>query len=209
MASIRLERFGEGDLWLVERLMGDSAMTEHLGGPESAKKLEKRHRRYTKPGSGMFKIVDADTDEALGSVGFWEREWQGEQVYETGWSVLPEFQGRGIASRATALAIDLARQEGKHHFLHAYPSVENGPSNAICRKLAFTLLGEYEFEFPPGNRMRCNDWRLDLRAAPDPCDSSSVRRRPGAGPMCRPASPPSAEAGLARRSLNCAGSAST
>ena len=162
MASIRLEPFGEDDLWLVERLMGDPAMTEHLGGPESAEKLEKRHRRYIEPGSGMFKIVDAETGEALGSVGFWEREWQGQQVYGTGWSVLPEFQGRGIASRATALAIELARKEGKHPFLHAYPSVENGASNAICRRLGFTLLGAHELEFPPGNRVRCNDWRLVL-----------------------------------------------
>ena len=115
----------------------------------------------------MFKIVDAETGEALGSVGFWEREWQGQQVYETGWGVLPEFQGCGIASRATALVIELARQEGKHDFLHAYPSAENGASNAICRKLAFTLLGEHEFEYPPGNRMRCNDWRLELRATPE------------------------------------------
>ena len=74
MATIRLEPFGEDDLWLVERLMGDPAMTEHLGGPESGKKLEKRQRRYIEPGSGMFKIVDAETGEALGSVGFWERE---------------------------------------------------------------------------------------------------------------------------------------
>jgi RimJ/RimL family protein N-acetyltransferase len=168
VAGVRLEPFGEHDLWLVERLMGDPAMTEHLGGPESAKKLAKRHRRYSEPGSGMFKIVDAETGEALGSVGFWEREWQGRQVYETGWSVLPEFQGRGIAGRATALAIVLARQEGKHNFLHAYPSVQNEASNAICRKLAFTLLGEHELEYPPGNRMRCNDWQLDLRATSEP-----------------------------------------
>jgi len=168
MASIRLELFGDDDLWLVERLMGDPLMTEHLGGPESAKKLEKRHRRYTEPGSGMFKIVDVETGEALGSVGFWEREWLGQQVYETGWSVLPEFQGRGIAGRATALAIELARQEGKHDALHAYPSVENEASNAICRKLGFTLRGAHEFEYPPGNLMRCNDWRLDLRATPEP-----------------------------------------
>jgi len=24
-----------------------------------------------------------------------------------------------------------------------------------------------DFEFPPGNPLRCNDWRLDLRAAPE------------------------------------------
>jgi RimJ/RimL family protein N-acetyltransferase len=46
--------------------------------------------------------------------------------------------------------------------VHAFPSVSNAPSNAVCRKLGFTLLEECEFEFPRGNFMRCNDWRLDL-----------------------------------------------
>ncbi|HVH31866.1 MAG TPA: GNAT family N-acetyltransferase, partial [bacterium] len=51
-----------------------------------------------------------------------------------------------------------------YQFLHAFPSVENGPSNAICRKLGFTLQEEADFEYPPGHSMRCNDWRLDLWA---------------------------------------------
>ena len=46
--------------------------------------------------------------------------------------------------------------------MHAFPAVENAPSNAICRKLGFTLLDEHDFEYPPGTVMRCNDWRLDL-----------------------------------------------
>ena len=66
------------------------------------------------------------------------------------------------AVAATALAIERARADGKHRFLHAYPSVENAPSNAICRKLGFELMEECDFEFPPGNQLRCNDWRLDL-----------------------------------------------
>jgi RimJ/RimL family protein N-acetyltransferase len=60
--------------------------------------------------------------------------------------------------------VDRARAEGTYQFIHAFPSVENGPSNAICRKLGFTLQEEAEFEYPPGHFMRCNDWRLDLRA---------------------------------------------
>jgi RimJ/RimL family protein N-acetyltransferase len=56
----------------------------------------------------------------------------------------------------------MARSERKHRFLHAYPSVDNAPSNAICPKLGFTLLGSYEFEYPPGRFMQCNDWRFDL-----------------------------------------------
>jgi RimJ/RimL family protein N-acetyltransferase len=45
------------------------------------------------------------------------------------------------------------------------PSVDNAPSNALCRKLGFTLLGPHEFEYPKGSWMQCNDWRLDLFAA--------------------------------------------
>jgi RimJ/RimL family protein N-acetyltransferase len=75
-----------------------------------------------------------------------------------------EYQGRGIAVAATARAIELARHADKHRFMHAFPSVENAPSNAICRKLAFGLLEACEFEYPKGRFMTCNDWRLDLRA---------------------------------------------
>jgi RimJ/RimL family protein N-acetyltransferase len=166
--GVRIEPWVEGDLPLLQRLMGDPEMTKHLGGPETPEKIAERHARYVGANSDesrMFKIVDAATDEPAGSVGYWEREWRGEQVYETGWSVLPAFQGRGIAGLATAQAIDRARAERKHRFLHAFPSVENAPSNAICRKLGFTLLEECEFEYPKGSFMRCNDWRLDLFAS--------------------------------------------
>lgn len=152
---------------LLEKLLGDPEMTKYLGGPESPEKLAERQARYERlPAFGkgqMFKIVDEETGEAVGSVGYWEKDWRGEQVYETGWSVLTEFQGRGIAGQATAQAIEKARSEGKHRFLHAFPSVDNAPSNAICRKLGFTLLEALDFEYPPGNPIRCNDWRLDLR----------------------------------------------
>jgi RimJ/RimL family protein N-acetyltransferase len=163
--AVRLESWGKDDLPLVERLMGDPVMTEHLGGPESPEKLRERQARYEKGTDSkarMFKIVDKATGEAVGSVGYWEKEWQGEMIYETGWGVLAEFQGRGIATTATAQAIELAKAEKKHRYLHAFPTPENGPSNAICRKLGFTLLGEVEFEFPPGHFGASNDWRLDL-----------------------------------------------
>ncbi len=142
-------------------------MTVHLGGPESAEKLAERQVKYERlPDSGtgrMFKIVDEETGEAVGSVGYWDKTWREREVYETGWSVLPAFQGRGIAVEATTQAIARAKSDGKRRYLHAFPSVDNAPSNAICRKLGFRLLGPYEFEYPPGNPMQCNDWRLDLR----------------------------------------------
>jgi RimJ/RimL family protein N-acetyltransferase len=78
--------------------------------------------------------------------------------------VLPEFQGRGIAVTATALAIELAKGDDMHRFMHAFPNVANAPSNAICRRLGFELLEACELEYPEGHWMTCNDWRLDLRA---------------------------------------------
>nr|MBA3402736.1 GNAT family N-acetyltransferase [Actinomycetota bacterium] len=109
----------------------------------------------------QYKIT-LETGEGVGWVGFWVRTWRDEQSYEIGWSVLPGFQGRGIAGRATELAIERARGQGRHRFVHAFPSTYNEPSNAICRKLGFTLLGECEFEYPPGIPVRGNDWRLEL-----------------------------------------------
>jgi len=165
-ATLRLEVWGKGDQPLLERLLGDPQMTEHLGGPESKEKIaERQARRERAAGSDTtrnFKVVDEATGEAVGWVGYWPREWRDQQVFEFGWAVLPEFQGRGIAGRATALAIDDARSAGKRRYVHAFPSVDNAPSNAICRKLGFTLLEALEFEYPPGNLMLCNDWRLDL-----------------------------------------------
>jgi RimJ/RimL family protein N-acetyltransferase len=164
-ASVRLDPWGSGDLPLLVRLMGDPRMTEHLGGPETPAKLLERQRRYARleDGDRMFKIVDVATGAGVGSVGFWAKQWRDEQVYEIGWMVVPEFQGRGVAVTATEQAIALAARDGRHRFVHAFPNVENGASNAICRKLGFELVEACEFEFPKGHFMTCNDWRLDLR----------------------------------------------
>lgn len=135
---------------------------EHLGGPESPEKIADRQRRYERSGSRQFKIVDGATGAGVGWVGYWGREWRAERVYEIGWSVIPTFQGRGIAGSATRLVIEIAKTERSRRFLHAYPSVDNAASNAICRKLGFALSGPCDFEYPRGSIMRCNDWYFDL-----------------------------------------------
>src|SRR5207248_9937489 len=96
-ATVTLQPWGGGDLPLLERLMGDPRMTEHLGGPESPDKLRERQGGYERLAGGdrMFKIVDVASGAGVGSVGFWTKEWRDEQVYEVGWMVVPEFQGRG------------------------------------------------------------------------------------------------------------------
>jgi len=77
--TVTLERWGSGDLPLLERLMGDPRMIEHPGAPESPDKLRERQNRYERLDSGgdrMFKIVDVASGAAVGSVGFWTKEWR-------------------------------------------------------------------------------------------------------------------------------------
>ena len=169
MSDIQLLPWSEGDLSLLEKLLGDPEMMEHLGGPESQEQILRRHQRYIHlPESGtdhMFKIVWGPSGEGVGNVGYWRKTWRDKAVYEVGWLVLPGYQGKGIATKAAAAVIELARQEPKYQFMHAFPSVENPASNVICRKLGFTLLEECQLEYPPGRSMTVNDWRLDLLEA--------------------------------------------
>jgi RimJ/RimL family protein N-acetyltransferase len=141
-------------------------MTEYLHGPESAEKLEDRQRRRVAAAQSdtvyVWKIVLLPDGVGVGNVEFWDREWRGGPVYEMGWGVLPEFQGRGIASAAVSQAVELARATKRRSAIHAFPSTDNGPSNGICRKVGFELLGEVQFEYPKGHWAMSNDWRLAL-----------------------------------------------
>jgi RimJ/RimL family protein N-acetyltransferase len=165
MPQITIEPWIESDLQLLTRIQGDPDMTRHLGGPETDEKIADRLQRYIAswaPEGRMFKVLC--DGEPAGAVGYWERAWQGEDVYEMGWSVLPDFQSRGVATRATELAIERVREDAKHTAIHAFPSIQNEPSNRLCEKLGFTLEGEHDFEYPPGHWMKCNDWSLQLTA---------------------------------------------
>ena len=162
---VSIRPWSADDLPLLERLLGDPAMTLHIGGPETPEKLRERHQRYldaSEESAGVFVIVIGPECTSAGWAGYWESQWEGSPVWEVGWSVLPEFQRRGIATAGTALAIERARAQGKHRFMHAFPSVENAASNAVCRKLGFEMLGEVDIEYPPGHPMRSTNWRLDL-----------------------------------------------
>jgi RimJ/RimL family protein N-acetyltransferase len=170
-AEVAIRPYGAGDLELLRRLLGDAQMMRYLGGPESPEAIGARHLRYLHADpetNGLFTVTLGPDAAPAGWVGFWEAESSGETVWECGWHVLPEAQGRGVATRATALLVGEARRRRRHRWLHAYPGVDNAASNALCRELGFTCLGEVEVEYPKGRQMRSYDWRLDLWPPHDP-----------------------------------------
>jgi RimJ/RimL family protein N-acetyltransferase len=165
--ALELQPLSEQDVPITERFLTDPAMMQHLGGAQTLETARAAHQRFlgtAKSGAGqMFKIVLQPSSEIAGTVGYWTRTWQDEEVYEAGWNVFPEYQGRGVARNATRMLVERLKPIAKRRFLHAYPSVSNAPSNGICRALGFELRGEHRFEYE-GHVLTCNDWRLDLTA---------------------------------------------
>jgi RimJ/RimL family protein N-acetyltransferase len=169
--DVSLRSWLDDDLPLLRGLLGDPAMMTYLGGPESEEKLLARHARYLNvddTGTGrVFVITIGPERTAAGWVGYWETTWHDEPTWETGWSVLPDFQGRGLATRGAALALEVATKEDRYPFIYAFPAVENGRSNGVCAKLGFERLGSESLEYPPASDtwMECAIWRRALRRA--------------------------------------------
>ncbi len=168
-ANVEIRPYSVGDFRLLAETLGDPRMMRYLGGPESDERLRARHEKFVamsaNPGKGCMYVIVADGKD-VGTAGYWEREQGGEVVWETGWMVVPLHQGKGIATSSMRLLIEKVVRLGSHRLLYAFPAAENLPSNAICRKLGFSLEKDETFEYPPGSgmTMRCNDWRLDLSA---------------------------------------------
>lgn len=165
--DVSIRPYAAGDAGLLRALLGDPGMTAFLGGPESDEALAARHERYLSADpatNGLFTILVGEECVPAGWVGFWESELDGEMVWECGWHVLPAFQGGGVAFAAALLALDEARWRHRHRWVDAFPSVDNAASDALCRRLGFTALGEVDVEYPKGHMMRSRHWRLDLDA---------------------------------------------
>jgi RimJ/RimL family protein N-acetyltransferase len=162
-----LERWHFDDLPVLER-SNTPEMTSFLGGPESDQQIIARHAKFLhlwETGEArMFSIRSATEIEPVGSVGYWQKQWRGIEVYETGWSVHTAHQGHCIAARALSECLQFAADNGDRDHVFAFPRTDNAASNALCRRTGFTLIGEADFEYPKGHPIRVNEWMFDLAA---------------------------------------------
>jgi RimJ/RimL family protein N-acetyltransferase len=156
-----------GDVSTYVRMRCDPAMMAELGGPlprEGVEEKVARDAQMAAADEAWIKMIvpgEAAPDVVAGSVVMWSHgEDGGEPVTETGWMVLPEFQGRGLAKRAVRMLLDLARDDGRWGLVHAFPATTNGPSNGICRSLGFRLAGEQDVTFAD-RVLRSNHWVIN------------------------------------------------
>jgi RimJ/RimL family protein N-acetyltransferase len=153
-----------GDLELLRALLGDPAMTRHLGGPESDTQIRSRFHRLLRdrPAGATFAITVGDDRTGVGWVGWWEITHDGGTVWEAGLSLLIPWQGQGIARRAFRLALDRAAAARRHRLVHSFVALDNDQANRMCERVGFTRIGELDVADPRGRPIRCVDWRYDL-----------------------------------------------
>ena len=135
-------------------LLGDPAMIEYLGGPESLEKIAERHERYVTPardghGRDVHDRRRGDRRERrLGRL-LGRETRRTALAYETGWAVLPAVPGPRHRDDRNS-AGDRAPPSSRRAPVPVRVSLpwRTEPSNAICRKLGFEVVGVTEYEYP-------------------------------------------------------------
>ena len=160
--EITLSPWGPDDLPVLER-SNTPEMTANLGGPESGEQLRERHARYLRlneTGDACMLRIDVDGVPA-GGIGYWQTEHDGEPAFEAGWSVEPQWQGRGVAKQALRQLTRMVADDGRRALLVACPGIDNPASNALCRGAGFEHRGSATAPWR-GGEMTFNTWVLDV-----------------------------------------------
>jgi len=171
MNDLSLRPWSSEDLPVLQR-SNTPEMTTYLGGPETDEKVLARHEKYLRlweeGEARSFVVIDSHAPVPVGSIGYWKAEWDGRDVYETGWSIATAYQGRGLGAKALLLCLQHAAAHGDRDLIVAFPRIDNLASNAVARVAGFTNTGEEDSDYPPGVPIRVNAWIFDL---------SEMRRR--------------------------------
>lgn len=154
------------DLRVYERIYTEPRMWAELGGvpaQDMEAKLERDVASVEADRQWVLVIV-IDDGTAAGTVSLWDHEWEGKTIDEIGWMVLPEHQGRGLASAGVAEALKRADEAARWRVLHAFPATTNAPSNALCRKHGFALRDPIDYTYRE-RTLRVNHWLRDTSPA--------------------------------------------
>lgn len=160
---VELAPFSAADEWLTVAMESDPRVMAELGGawPEEQSRAThaRRLRSVAEQGTWWLKIVPDPEIGPVGSLVLWDSEWQGEPLSEIGWMVMADHQGKGYASAGLRLMLERARDAGRWGDIHAFPGATNAPSNALCQKFGFELVGEGDADYA-GRHFRVNHWVL-------------------------------------------------
>jgi len=128
-------------------MWSDPIVTKFIGGTPFTR--EQSWSRFLRQigvwhhlGFGFFAIEDKATGRFVGECGFHDLhraiDPSIEGTMETGWGLVPEFHGRGLADEAVRAALGWAAESGRGDRLTCLIHPDNAPSLRLANKLGFT-----------------------------------------------------------------------
>lgn len=160
---MELVAYTDADLWLTRALETDERVMAELGGAWPEERIPLIHERRLAAiasGTWLFTLVPSRGERPVGMLGIFDSAFEGSTISEAFWMVLPEHQGKGHASAGLRLLLERADADGRWGAIHAFPGATNGPSNALCRKFGFDLVGQETVDYA-GRALHCNHWVLE------------------------------------------------
>ena len=141
---LRMRPFRRDDLDTVARWQADPRFMRHMGRPsmsraETATALRRYARHWREHGFGLLAVEDRETGALIGRTGVqYHRSWRHDP--ELGWSVDPDWWGRGIATEAGAACLEWAFGPLALPRVVSIAVEENLASRRVMEKLGFSLL---------------------------------------------------------------------
>ena len=142
---LRFRLFREDDFPTYETWCANIEIMRYLGGKTLNRVEAWRHMAYQLGhwdllGYGYYAVEEKSSGRLIGRVGFTNHP--GWPAFELGWTIVPEFQGKGFASEAARmlLAYAFGALDQPHVVSLIHP--DNAPSRRVAEKLGETIEGE-------------------------------------------------------------------
>lgn len=144
---LRFRLFRDSDFPTYEQWTARMEIMRYLGGKTLDRIQSWRHLAYQighwqMLGYGYYAVEEKASGKLVGRVGYTNHP--GWPDFELGWTIVPEYQGRGYATEAARMLLDYAftALERKHVVSLIHP--DNAPSRRVAEKLGQKVEGQTE-----------------------------------------------------------------
>lgn len=144
---LRFRQFRDADFPIYEQWCSRMEIMRFLGGKTFDRIQAFRHFAYLRGhwdflGYGYYAVEEKATGALIGRCGYTNQPgWPG---FELGWTIIPEYQGRGYATEAARMLLPYAFEALDQSRVISLIHPDNAPSRRVAEKLGQRIDGETE-----------------------------------------------------------------
>jgi RimJ/RimL family protein N-acetyltransferase len=144
---LRFRLFRFDDFPIYEQWCARMEIMRYLGGKTFDKLTAFRHMAYLIGhwqylGYGYYAVEEKATGALIGRCGYTNQP--GWPAFELGWTIIPEYQGRGYATEAAKMLLQYAFTTLDQPRVTSLIHPDNAPSRRVAEKLGEKIEGETE-----------------------------------------------------------------